>query len=110
MFEPGEMSLGAIEFLSNTPEISIIDVTEAADATVGNGHNYFRSSPWVSSDILMTLRYNLRPGDRGLVIGDKAPIWSFPPDYITRLRAAIATANPALIHRLDKQESMSKAK
>ncbi len=86
MFASGEMTPATVEFLLETPEISVINVTDAEGAGTGNGHAYFRSSPWASSDILMTLRYGLRPGDWGLVQPDNSPIWSFPEDYIDRLR------------------------
>ena len=52
----------------------------------GNGHGYFRQSPWASSDILATLAYDLQPADRGLVRATDSPIWTFPTDYIERLR------------------------
>jgi hypothetical protein len=37
----------------------------------------------------MTLRYDLAPATRGLVRTEDNPIWTFPPDYLTRLRAAV---------------------
>jgi len=72
-------------FLGNNPKLHVIDVTDAAAADAGNGHGYFRESPWVSSDILMSLMYDLSPGDRGLTRGLDMPIWEFPPDYQQRL-------------------------
>jgi esterase/lipase superfamily enzyme len=75
-------------------QISFINVSPAEGAGIGNGHGYFRSSPWVSSDVLMTLAYGLTPEQRGLVEQDDLPIFTFPPDYITRLWAAIETADP----------------
>ena len=105
MFAHGEMPPSAMEFLSSTPELRVIDVTEAEGAASGSGHGYFRSSPWASSDILMTLRYDLAPDERGLVRNDDIPIWSFPPDYITRLREAIVKVNPELGEILRKQEN-----
>ncbi|MGB5748498.1 MAG: alpha/beta hydrolase [Desulfobacterales bacterium] len=86
----------------NEAEISIINVTEARQATTGNGHGYFRQSPWASSDILTMLAYGLSPPERGLVRGGESPIWSFPADYIERLRAAIIKANPDLKKALEK--------
>jgi esterase/lipase superfamily enzyme len=100
MFDLQEMPLSTIEFLEQTPEISVINVTGAAGATRGSGHSYFRSSPWVSSDMLMTLRYNLRVGERGLVEIEDKPIWRFPADYLERLRNAIKRVNPALGSKL----------
>lgn len=84
------------EMLRHTDNLSLVNVTQAKDAAAGNGHAYFRSSPWASSDVLMTLRYGLAPPDRGLVLMPDVPIWTFPPDYIVRLREAIVRANPSL--------------
>jgi hypothetical protein len=50
----------------------------------------------VSSDVLMTLMYNLSPGERGLVMLDDIPEWTFPPDYVERLRKSLGEVNPAL--------------
>ena len=86
----------------NEADISIINVTEASQATAGNGHGYFRRSPWASSDILITLAYGLSPTERGLVRGENSPIWAFPADYIERLRAAIIKANPDLKQALEE--------
>ena len=76
-------------FMDAHPELRIIDVTEAEGGTGGSGHSYFRSSPWVSSDLLMTLLYGLSPEERGLVREKDSPIWGFPPDYVERLRASL---------------------
>jgi len=73
--------------------ISMIDVSDAEGADTGNGHGYFRSSPWASSDILMTLMYDLTPEQRGLVLKKNMPVWEFPDDYLNRLWATIAEIN-----------------
>ena len=80
----------------NEADISVINVTEARQSDAGNGHSYFRNSPWASSDILATLAYGLSPAQRGLVRAGDTPVWSFPADYIERLRAAIIEADPNL--------------
>lgn len=77
----------------STPK-TLAYVTDAESAAAGNGHAYFRKSPWTSSDILMTLMHDLRPDERGLVRSEDIPIWTFPPDYIHRLRAALLEALP----------------
>jgi len=76
--------------------ISVIDVTGVQGSTESHGHGYFRSSPWVSSDILMRLMYGLGPSERGLVQVGTSKVWTFPADYIKRLRTALGGANPAL--------------
>jgi len=83
-----------MDFLRETDNLNIIDVTKAEKATSGNGHAYFRKSPWVSSDILMTLMYGLSPKERGLVSWEGLPIWMFPDDYIKQLRAKLVEVLP----------------
>ena len=74
-------------YLNETPSLRVIDVTNAEGGTSGSGHSYFRTSRWVSSDILATLLYDLKPDERGLK--QESGIWRFPPDYIERLGDAI---------------------
>ena len=76
-------------FLSGNRVIDLINVSDAEDARAGHGHGYFRRSPWVSSDVLMTLMYGLDPEQRGLVRNRHMPVWDFPPDYVSRLRASL---------------------
>ena len=76
--------------------ISVIDVSDAEGASTGNGHGYFRNSPWASSDILMMLMYGLKPEQRGLQLKAHMPVYEFPPDYIERLRSAIAGADSSM--------------
>jgi len=98
------------EFLRNTYDLIVIDVTDAEDAAAGNGHAYFRQSPWASSDILMTLMYYLSPEQRGLVRTEEWPIWSFPPDYIIRLKNALIEVNPDLARGAHQREAAGQSK
>jgi esterase/lipase superfamily enzyme len=92
--DPSQMQPHVVEFLERTPRVTVINVTQAAGATSGRGHDYFRSSPWVSSDILATLRYDLPPAERGLVRAPGSPVWGFPEDYVERLREALRSHAP----------------
>ena len=74
-------------------KVSFINVTDAEGADTGNGHGYFLKSPWASSDVLMSLYYGLTPEERGLVEQDDLPVFSFPPDYISRLWGAIESVD-----------------
>jgi esterase/lipase superfamily enzyme len=78
----------------NKDHISMIDVSDTEGAATGNGHGYFRSSPWASSDILMMLMYDLTPEQRGLRLKTSMPVYDFPPDYMDKLWAALAEVNP----------------
>ena len=77
------------EYLRDTDKIIPIEVGGAKGSAGGNGHGYFLKSPWVSSDILMLLMHDLKPAERGLVRPEEAAFWSFPPDYVERLRRAL---------------------
>jgi hypothetical protein len=56
------------------------------------GHGYFHEDQWVSSDVIMTLRFGpaAPPQMRGLVKHKGDAIWTFPKDYPERARAAAA--------------------
>jgi len=91
----GEMSPWARKALVElADQISLINVTSAEGAGSDSGHGYFRSSSWVSSDILMTLSYGLKPKQRGLVDEEGLPVYTFPPDFINRLWDAIEKVDP----------------
>jgi esterase/lipase superfamily enzyme len=85
-----------VRFLRRHDEVELIDVTDAEESDTGNGHAYFRQSPWASSDMLITLMYDLPPAERGLERSDESAIWTFPTDYIERLRRAVMKARPDL--------------
>ncbi len=84
--KPGEgLSPEDMKILSPNDNLDIINVSQAERASHGKGHNYFRSSPWVSSDVLVTLRFGLGPAERGLIREEGDANWLFPEDYMQRL-------------------------
>lgn len=97
--DPEALSPGAREFLRGTDRLALVSVANAPGFDAGNGHSYFRNSPLVSSDLLATLRYGLRPADRGLVQDPQSGVWEFPDDYLVALDAAILRADPGLARR-----------
>jgi hypothetical protein len=80
------------QYVGSSSRLALIDVAEADNFDDGNGHAYFRKSPWVSSDILMTLGYGLGPAERGLEQRGDSPVWHFPGDYLSRFESAHAKA------------------
>jgi hypothetical protein len=51
-------------------------------------HTFWYDDPWISTDVLITLLYHLRPDERGLASGDSvsgARYWTFTPDYLDQL-------------------------
>jgi esterase/lipase superfamily enzyme len=79
-----------LKHLETTEFTVVIDVTDAEQATAENGHRYFRNSPWITSDILMTLKFGLKPGERGLMRDEGEAFWKFPKDYVERLKESVA--------------------
>ncbi len=72
-------------WLKESNNISFIDVSNAKKSHTGKGHGYFRKSPWVSSDLLLTLARGLTPEERGLEKSENGLTWAFPKDYIERM-------------------------
>ncbi len=96
MWKDRKLPEGLSELLWQADDLILIDVTDVEKASTGNGHAYFRKSPWVSSDILSTLMYDLSPQERGLFHSREWPIWQFPPDYISKLTNKLSELNPVL--------------
>ncbi len=86
------LSEEATSYLNENSQLVVINATDTPGAGSGNGHAYFRKSPWTSSDILATLTFDLKPGERGLEQVGGRPIWTFSADYIDKLRAALIKA------------------
>jgi len=104
----GEMTpWGRKALVELADQISLINVTSAEGAGSSNGHGYFRSSPWVSSDILMTLSYGLKPKQRGLVDEEGLPMYTFPPDFINRLWDAIEKVDPEFARDYQELKSLN---
>jgi esterase/lipase superfamily enzyme len=104
IWDESRMTEHIVEWLWETDEITFIDVKDAEKSSTGNGHAYFRKSPWVSSDILSTLMYDLTPEERTLQRTREWPMWKFPPDYIKTLGERLAKENPALAPMKEQQQ------
>ncbi len=94
MLRDRTMKPHVMEFLRRNPSLVLIDVTNAESAAAGNGHAYFRKSPWVSSDILISLLHGLGPEKRGLEKLPNQAVWHFPEDYNHRLEALLDESLP----------------
>jgi hypothetical protein len=95
-WEEEKLPPATVEYLQSRSDLNFINATNAASSDTGNGHAYFRKSPWVSSDVLMTLAFVHSPAERGLKLSTESPTWTFPPDYDQRVRAILLEADPAL--------------
>jgi esterase/lipase superfamily enzyme len=95
----------ALDYLRTTDSVVLIDVEHTSGFDEGNGHGYFRNSPLVSSDLLVTLRYDLDPVSRGLTRSGDAVVWDFPDNYLETLERAVFAADPDLARRTTQLRS-----
>ncbi|MEE4188570.1 MAG: alpha/beta hydrolase [Roseobacter sp.] len=84
--EPGALPPGLESGLASLDALHVIDVTDAEAADSGNGHWYFQSSPWASSDLFISLLTDKSPPERGLVRAPDGVVWRFPSNYPDVLR------------------------
>ena len=96
---------------AGTAKIEHLDVLNVSysegkrDTASFGGHGYWYKNPWVSSEVLATLRFRLTPGERGLEWHEEKLEWYFPQDYPRRVIDAIITSLPP-----ESLEEMEKAK
>ncbi|MDJ0916979.1 MAG: alpha/beta fold hydrolase [Woeseiaceae bacterium] len=53
------------------------------------GHRYWFDHPWASSDVVLSIRSDFSPQDRGLTKAAEEFLWKIPADYVERLRKTI---------------------
>jgi len=74
-------------WLKQAPNIELIDIDSRPYAGIVK-HTHHRFSPAVVSDILLCLRSDLPPEERGLVRSDGQILWRFADDYPHRVTQA----------------------
>jgi esterase/lipase superfamily enzyme len=79
--DPSQMTARQLEALRNLPEIQFIDARIAG--SWGWSHAYFYHHPAVSSDLILLLRDNRRPGAQygRPLAGDGGSLWRVDKDY-----------------------------
>ena len=78
-------------WLRELERLHVVNVSQGANERGFDitGHRYWFSHPWASSDVILAIRTDLPPSERGLqgVSPPERPIvWAIPPDYLDRLR------------------------
>jgi len=88
---PGELGLTPqdLQHLNEFENTTLIDVAAAENVASGNGHGYFVKSPWVSTDLLLTLKHDFDPQKRGLRYNEVDAVWVFPESYPQRIRQVV---------------------
>jgi esterase/lipase superfamily enzyme len=79
--DPNDMTARQVEALRNLPEIQFIDARIAG--SLAWSHEYFYHHPAVSSDLILLLRDNHRPGAQygRPLAGDGSAVWRIDKDY-----------------------------
>jgi len=54
-----------------------------------SGHRYWFNHPWASSDVILAIRTDLAPEERGLELVEGNFLWAMPADYPERLRESL---------------------
>ena len=88
---PDVYEKGAVDPFTDTNPIEKIPyngILQATDRSPAGENDHFYNNKRGN------LLHDLRPDERGLVQSEDIPIWTFPPDYIQRLRAALLEVSP----------------
>lgn len=85
--EAGALEPEEIRMLEGHPRLQVIDCSmekekRGFDIT---GHRYWYQHPWVSSDLMLTLRSSARPMERGLTAAETDGVYYFAADYGERI-------------------------
>ena len=79
------------ELILRKDKLEIVDVSRGSEVRGFDisGHRYWFSHPWASTDMLLAIRTDLEPEERGLEQGDSPVVWYVPSDYPERLNDAL---------------------
>lgn len=103
IFIGGDIRIGQIGGVLTEEQLETIlqaDRLEYIDLSTGRegrgfditGHRYWFNHPWASSDLVLAIRTDLDPQERGLEQGEISQLWWMPDDYPERLKSI--SANP----------------
>jgi hypothetical protein len=76
-----------IELIQAQDRLEVIDVSRGREDRGFDitGHRYWFNHPWSSTDVLLAIRTDLTPVERGLEPGEYPLLWIMPSDYPQRL-------------------------
>lgn len=95
-----DLSTAELERLAADPRFQVIDVSNVrGEHELGGmkGHGYWYANEWISTDITLSLRHTISPGQRCLVNMPNAPrIWNIPDGYPQCVASRLLEAYPEL--------------
>jgi esterase/lipase superfamily enzyme len=79
------------ELILRKDRLEVVDVSRESENRGFDitGHRYWFNHPWASTDVLLAIRTDLEPEERGLERGDFPVVWYVPADYPQRLNDAL---------------------
>ena len=79
------------ELILRKDQLEVVDVSRESENRGFDitGHRYWFNHPWASTDVLLAIRTDLEPEERGLEQGDSPVLWYVPVDYPQRLNDAL---------------------
>jgi esterase/lipase superfamily enzyme len=86
-----------IERLAHDPNFQAINVSDVRGVhEMGGmrGHGYWYANDWISTDVLLSMRYPIAPEKRCLTSAGAKNIWKFPVNYIDCVAERLGEAFP----------------
>jgi esterase/lipase superfamily enzyme len=79
------------ELILRKDQLEVVDVSRESENRGFDitGHRYWFNHPWASTDVLLAIRTDLEPEERGLAQGDSPVEWYVPANYPQRLNDAL---------------------
>jgi esterase/lipase superfamily enzyme len=92
-----DLTVEDIERLAAEPSFQAVDVSDVrGEHEMGGmaGHGYWFANDWISTDVLICLRYPVPPEKRCLVPARLKNVWMFPDNYIDCVANRLIQAYP----------------
>ena len=86
-----ELTPEQLTVIEQADRLEVVDVSHGWEARGFDitGHRYWFDHPWASSDVVLSIRSDFSPEDRGLTKAEEEFLWKIPADYVERLRENI---------------------
>jgi hypothetical protein len=90
-----DLSSEEMQIVGAADRLEVVDVSRdwegrGFDIT---GHRYWFDHPWASTDVVLAVRSDFEPLERGLAPTENDLLWAIPADYPERLRSSLTREN-----------------
>lgn len=92
-----DLSVKDLERLTADPRFQAVNVTDVRGAhEMGGmrGHGYWYANDWISTDVLISLRYPIPPQRRCLIPDRGTTVWKLPENYVDCVAERLIKAFP----------------